>query len=302
MAPETLVASLGHSIGSKTLADAMHELDLTTTPSTNGHTTASGEVYSVRSANAAKGVRLTFDGYRFYERRFGAPLARASDDEDELILVEIDFEKTKSRMPWPFDLVAGDPADVVTKKIGKKPYERSSDVPYGQAWWFRFDEHRVLAALDKALRLTFLRFMRLELAEKEQVRLKAHLAALNRNIKPDNAKAVLTLGKALPTAKWRERMKGGDDAFTKAGIDEVAGMLEAYVATLAELTAKKSATPIHNSVKKLVIALNKLNTRREAMIETMEREELAAFINALVRATGLEAAPDVDLTEPWRDW
>lgn len=64
---------------------------------------------------------------------------------------------------------------------------------------------------------------------------------------------------------------------------------------------KNKATPIYNSVKKLVLALNKLNLKHDLRIETLEREELATFINDVVRATGLDAG-NVDLTEAWREW
>ncbi len=51
MIADMLVASLGHSIGSKALGDAMRELDLNSTPETKGHATVSGEIYGVLSSN-----------------------------------------------------------------------------------------------------------------------------------------------------------------------------------------------------------------------------------------------------------
>ena len=55
------------------------------------------------------------------------------------------------------------------------------------------------------------------------------------------------------------------------------------------------------ATKRLVTALDKLNRQhRGGLIETMEREELCAFIDATLRATGVD--PGGDVTAPWREW
>lgn len=299
-----LVQALGHSIAEKSLSISMKELRLDARPSTKGCHDASGRVYQVRSTNRTKDVTLTFDGARRYRLEFGEPLSKLGVGDDELILVEIDFEDQGKQLTYdlPFTLCFRDDQQTILTKLGKRPYERDSDVSYGHAWWFGFDEYRLLTALDHNHRLLFLRFMRIDLAERELLRLKAHLKAQNVNIRKENAKAVAAFANKLPTKTWERRMNDGDDAFTQTGIDAFRAVLDEYIVTLGQRTEKNNATPIYNSVKKLVIALNALNVKHHSMIETMEREELADYINSVVRATGLEVPSDVDLTEPWRHW
>ena len=79
-------------------------------------------------------------------------------------------------------------------------------------------------------------------------------------------------------------------------------MLKDYLQTLTELTNQKKATNIYNSIKKIVRAINKINDKHDGFIETMEREELCDFINNVVRKTGLDIEPNIDLTEEWREW
>jgi hypothetical protein len=54
-------------------------------------------------------------------------------------------------------------------------------------------------------------------------------------------------------------------------------------------------------VKAIVTSFNKLNRKHRNFIETMEREELAAFIDTLARATGYDAGGQ-DITTEWRAW
>ena len=64
---------------------------------------------------------------------------------------------------------------------------------------------------------------------------------------------------------------------------------------------KKNATTVYNSMGKLVKKLNKINNKY-GLIETMEREELCEWMNAIIRKTGLELVDDVDITDEYREW
>lgn len=300
MLAELLVNSLGHSIRSKPLAPTMRELGLSTKPSIKESLDVSGNAYLVSLTNKAKGIALTFEGYARYRTEFGEPLSRIGTSKNELMLMTVTFDR--SRVALPFGLRLGDTKDTVTTKLGRKPRERTSKLDYGHAWLFHFGEYRLLTAFDHRFKLLFIRFIRLDLSERKRARLQAHLRAQNKSIEPDNVKAIAAFSKRLPTAKWTRRMKSGDSSFTKAGIDEARALLERYVSTLVALTNRKAASGIYNSVKKLVLALNKLNARHDSMIETLEREELCDFIDKIIRATGLEVAAGTDLTEPWREW
>ena len=122
----------------------------------------------------------------------------------------------------------------------------------------------------------------------------------NANINPKSAKSILAQRKKLPTTAWKRRMADGDTNFTTAGIQATATLIQEYLKTVADHASKKKAANIHNSVKRVVLALNKINEKHDGFIETVEREELCVFLDEVVRMTGLEVVGD--LTEEWRDW
>ncbi|MBK8808292.1 MAG: hypothetical protein IPO21_17365 [Bacteroidales bacterium] len=106
----------------------------------------------------------------------------------------------------------------------------------------------------------------------------------------------------MPTTEWKRRQNEGDNLFTDKGINVIESLLKDYIKTLTELTNQKKATNIYNSIKKIVIAINKINDKHAGFIETLEREELCDFINGVIRKTGLEIEQNIDLTEEWREW
>jgi hypothetical protein len=188
------------------------------------------------------------------------------------------------------------------KKLGKKPYDKSP-TPHGYyCWWTQFDDFRILTALDPDFELIWVRVMKLTIGEKEKIRLKKYLKQQNKNIKPENIKLILELGNNLPTKAWTTRKDEGDNIFTDEGIVTIEILLKNYLQTLVELTNQKKATHIYNSIKKLVLSINKINKKNNGFIKTMEREEVCEFINNAVRKTGLEIDNNIDLTEEWRDW
>ncbi len=123
----------------------------------------------------------------------------------------------------------------------------------------------------------------------------------NKNIRPESAKSILALRATLPTAAWRRRKAAGDASFTDAGIRATDEALGDFLKGLADHAKKKNATSVFGSVKRVVRALNAVNASHGQLIETMEREELGAFIHDAVRLTGLDPK-GTDLTEEWREW
>ncbi|UKS27290.1 hypothetical protein LOZ80_38655 [Paenibacillus sp. HWE-109] len=45
-----------------------------------------------------------------------------------------------------------------------------------------------------------------------------------------------------------------------------------------------------------------MNEENDYFIETMEREELAEFIDKVAQLAGLEVEEGQDITEEWREW
>lgn len=298
---EKLIQLLGYAINSNELSSLMLELkmDMTPKPPTSLPWT--------RSSNPQNDLSLTFNTVKCYKQEFGDPLSILDKSEDTLILTEIDidsrYEKTNKEptVLLPFNLEINDDSDSIIKKFGKKPFEKGN-ADYGYAWWFMFEEYRILVALNSNQQLRWLRIMKLDKQEKQKQHLKRDLAKQNKNIKPENVPVILKFKEHLPTTDWIKRKEEGDDLFTDNSIRNVSELLEKYVNNIAEYTQAKNATAIYNSVKKVVKNLNSINEKNNYFIETMEREELGGFINDLVIATGLIMDKNVDLTQEWREW
>ncbi|MGF6355815.1 sugar-specific transcriptional regulator TrmB [Paenibacillus sp. 4624] len=79
-----------------------------------------------------------------------------------------------------------------------------------------------------------------------------------------------------PTKRWNHRMiEDGDERFTEERI---------------------------RMSEKVVVTFNEMNEAHDYFIETMEREELADFIDKAAKLAGLHIKEDEDITEEWREW
>ena len=98
-----------------------------------------------------------------------------------------------------------------------------------------------------------------------------------------------------------EYMEDNDDCgYTKAHVNNCRRILNEYVKDLKAI--KSNDSEIMKCVEKTVKALNALNDEVDGcLIETMEREDLCAFIQEKAHEFGLTET-DVDITEDWREW
>ena len=93
-----------------------------------------------------------------------------------------------------------------------------------------------------------------------------------------------------------------DAGYTQEHVDECAGIIDAYLATVSAITGVDRDRRILDAVKSVVLALNALNDRCDGtLIETDQREELCPLIIAAARLAGL-TADQYDVTEEWREW
>lgn len=296
---------LGLSILSDELNDFMDKFQLDTNPELQ--LDMGGNAYDTDSRNEKLGIFLSFNGYSRYKTEFGKPSKRYTNSGNELFLNEITIDNgySKTKEPTifnlPFGLKLGDNKEEIVSKLGKKPYEKSFLIEH-HCWWTRFDDYRILTSLDAEFNLIWIRIIKLTEYEKEKIRLKKFLGKQNKNIEPKNQELILELINSIPTNLWKQRKKEGDEYFTDEGINSVESLMIEYLKTLVDYTLKKKATNIYNSVKKVVLSLNKINKKNNYFIETMEREELCEFINIAVRQTGIQINSELDLTEEWRDW
>lgn len=108
-----------------------------------------------------------------------------------------------------------------------------------------------------------------------------------------------------PTIVWKERMiEYGDDLFTEEILELCDQVLSIFINKLEALDQSNvnRDQEILEYIKQAVIAFNELNDENDYFIETMEREELAEFIDNAARAAGLTVEKGFDITEEWREW
>ena len=256
--------------------------------------------------NEEKTIRCLFTGYVRYAPAYGEPIGNYNKEKDQLILhqITIDSENAPdgkiSDINLPFGLNIGDDKTTIVQKIGKKLTGKTvSD--YGSAYDVLFEEFRLLVVLNPKEQLRRLILFKLELYEKERIRLKAFLKSQNKNIDPNRIPEIQAFLSEIPIPEWRQRMAEGDDMFSEESITAVETALTEYVQTLCEAVQKKNATTVYNSMGKLVKKLNKINNKY-GLIETMEREELCEWMNIIIRKTGLELEDNVDITDEYREW
>ncbi len=93
----------------------------------------------------------------------------------------------------------------------------------------------------------------------------------------------------------------GDCEYTKKDVEKCETLLLDYITELSKIT-EPSERAIMKLVKKLVLALNKLNDKcGYELIETEAREAIWEIIQTAAIDCGLITDAD-DITEEWREW
>ncbi|MNC46599.1 hypothetical protein D3C75_956240 [compost metagenome] len=96
----------------------------------------------------------------------------------------------------------------------------------------------------------------------------------------------------------------GDDLFTEERLELCDKALDSFINRLEKIDSDidERNEEIMKCVEKIVIAFNELNDENDYFIETMEREELAEYIDRAAKIAGLEVEDGLDITEEWREW
>lgn len=107
-----------------------------------------------------------------------------------------------------------------------------------------------------------------------------------------------TIETPKPTIYWRKQLDEGSEFFTDIAISESEKLLNRYIAALG---LAKCDSDIWKAIEQVVTAFDQLNVAHDYFIETMEREDLAEYIQKAAEAAGLYYEGDV--TEEWRmEW
>lgn len=93
---------------------------------------------------------------------------------------------------------------------------------------------------------------------------------------------------------------GEDNAYTTEQVAECTSILRNYLTTIASAKSTEEGLQI---VKRTVLRLNDLNERcDEALIETMQREEIWDIMQTAYVEQALAVPESGDVTEEWREW
>jgi hypothetical protein len=103
--------------------------------------------------------------------------------------------------------------------------------------------------------------------------------------------------KSLPTTAWTKRMNEGDDMFSPEAIAASKVRLLAFLDQVD--AAGQDPAPLRKAFQSVVEDFNRMNSEFHSFIETLEREELAAYLNKVADAVHLPYK-DNDVTWEWR--
>ncbi len=212
----------------------------------------------------------------------------------EYVISEICFTN-KFKNDLPFNLKWDDTIEKF-KKIGQaNGKDKNSEGT--KIWYFLKDKYRILIAINKTNKLEWLTVWLIENNIKKSLKLKETIK--KQNILFENHFLVSEFQNKKPTICWHDKMLEGEIFYTKESIDETDKILTKFIDNLIIATKEQKANKILSSVKKVVLALNKLENKY-SHIETNEREELCTFILNVLEITGFKC--DWDITEEWRNW
>lgn len=240
---ELYLDMLGHSIHHPELIMLMQYLKL-------GVAHEPDLIGTVTMTNKKNRIYFVFTIKRMYKSDYGNPRSVYADNDRELILQEVTFNDDDSKnrkpsgIPVPYNLQIADSVDTIIQKLGKKPYEKSTDkYDYKIEYAYRFykDEYRILVKLDDKLKLIWFRIWLMELAEKNKIELKKSLSKQNKNITTANAQLLIQQKEKAPVNQWKERMLAGDELFTDKNIAAATKIIEQFIDQLSEAVQQKKA-------------------------------------------------------------
>ena len=115
-----------------------------------------------------------------------------------------------------------------------------------------------------------------------------------------NDELVVELKKNKPTHEWKAVANKGGWNYSSSVLQGTDDILDGYIVSLAQDKAINKTDNTLAYVETAVIALNGLSRNNGYFIETMEREQLADFIQSSAIRVGFSYQGDI--TERWREW
>lgn len=253
--------------------------------------------------NKSAGIIFSFWHKDFFLESIGIPKSiYKSERQNEVILFEMTFKKGRENILLPFKLQFGDSSNLVTEKIGIKPMNKSKNA-IGETCWDYYNANlKIMAVFDNDKKLHWFRIWSLSKAERKRLELKENLKIQNKNLTLENFNEILALKLSKPNMSWQDNNRDFQNKSIMNPVYESGIILDNFIDSCIESIKKKSASLIYTSIKKCVIAFNKLNIKYSEFICTDEREDLVNFIMKIVKMTGFKINKNIDLAEDWREW
>ena len=230
-----------------------------------------------------------------------------TNDKYELILSEVNFSnERKFEIHYPFGINIGDDIKTVSTKIGKKPDKKykSNGSPYhlGYICYYYTEFYRIITYLSEEKKLLSINVQFSQVSDKKYIVDSATIQKKSQISFSKNISKIEKLKNDLPIKKWTKRLAKGDNIFNEKNLKDSENILIGFIEEVSSGLTENSNSKIRKAIKKVVEKFNKLNIRHENFIETMEREELAEFINKIANLTGLTNDTGGAITEEWREW
>ncbi|UXN06227.1 hypothetical protein [Bartonella sp. HY761] len=258
------------------------------------------------------GFNVSMEEYDLFNYSHGEPKSRFSTNDDEKIVLYIEFgdsdslrtEQRPYKHPLPFGLRFGDTPQIVAQKLNTKPGMQTksswlpgvSDEKYSIS--YRVGNLNVIATYtgeEKLIRLTITLLDRADIRARErQQNVKNYI------IDPKASAGLEIYRQRFPTKRWR-KLIGLDKGYNEQDIRAVEEQLNIFIDNVKAATQKADAEAIYKAVEILVVNVNDINDRN-GLVETLERDELSIFIDKVVAQTGFLIEENEDITSEWRRW
>jgi hypothetical protein len=108
-----------------------------------------------------------------------------------------------------------------------------------------------------------------------------------------------------PFKRWRDSYNEGLVQYTEENCNKVKIVFDELIDTLIKIGENASKKERVDLFKNAILALNKLNDKIPALIETGEREDLCELIDQITIACSLdpkEFGDGAGIADEWRDW
>lgn len=251
------------------------------------------------------GVEFWFWWKGYYRDQIGDPQGTVEpEDSTEVVLKEVRLmPEGLENTALPFGLSFPATQDSVIEALGRKPFSKSKNFAKEPFWTYYEDGFELLAIFNAdGEEVRCFKIFAMKRKERQKIAFLESLTDQKKNILPDHIPEIEASLSKSPLSAWEQRMNSGDSQISTATIEASRQVFEEFVEAIAKAVKRKNAKSLYTAVTKATKAFNKIARQHTGFIETLEREEIVEFFNAVLQLTGLQFDPSFDLTEEHRSW